>query len=209
MCSILCAAYNEGVKRAKGEILVFVHNDVFFLENGWGKVLEEKFTDPDIGLVGVAGTKHLFNHNSLWISAGQPYLRGRVIQEFTKEKRAIMTVFNWDKSDSEVVAVDGLFFAIPAHLFNSVKFDEQTFKEFHFYDLDISMQIGNTHKLIVTWDILIKHLSIGSINNSWEIYGNIFLEKYKNSLPRTTSDIAPPDKNIKRPGPMNYPLQQN
>lgn len=203
----LCSAYNEGIKRAKGNIFVFVHDDVFFLEPHWGNVLMSKFEDPHIGLIGLAGTKHLFNHNPLWISAGQPYLRGRVVQEFVNEQKAIMTVFNWDKTDAEVVAVDGLFFATPAKVFNDIKFDAETFNEFHFYDLDISMQIGKKYKIIVTWDILVKHLSVGSINKSWEKFGKAFIKKYKNHLPITTKDIPPPDPNIKRPGPMNYPLK--
>jgi hypothetical protein len=82
-----------------------------------------------------------------------------------------------------VVAVDGLFFAIPKRLFPAVRFDDKTFPGFHFYDLDICMQVRRTHKLIVTWDIMLKHLSGGNMNMVWLEYGNKFLEKYKAELP--------------------------
>lgn len=130
------------------------------------------------------------------------------IQEFLNKQHLIMTVFDWDKSDSEVVAVDGLFFATPAEIFDTIKFDEETFTEFHFYDLDISMQIGKKYKLIVTWDILVKHLSIGNINRSWEKFGKAFLKKYKNYLPVTVEGVESPDPDAKRPGPINYNLKK-
>jgi hypothetical protein len=33
----ICAAYNKGVNRAAGDILVFVHEDVFFSRTGVGE----------------------------------------------------------------------------------------------------------------------------------------------------------------------------
>ncbi len=37
----ICEAYNRGAAKSKGDILVFVHEDVFFLERGWGPVLKQ------------------------------------------------------------------------------------------------------------------------------------------------------------------------
>jgi len=192
----ICAAYNEGVKRAKGDICVFVHEDCFFMEVGWGNVLNAKFTeDTNLGLVGVAGTQYLFPDSPAWISAGMPFIRGRVIHEINNGKMFVLTVFSWDKRDAEVVAVDGLFFAIPTNLFDTIRFDENTFPGFHFYDLDICMQVRKTHKLMVTWDILLKHFSGGNMNQVWLEFGNKFLDKYKNQLPAfCTNDTPDPAK---------------
>ena len=38
----ICAAYNMGVQKAAGEILVFVHEDVFH-GRGWEKILRVNF----------------------------------------------------------------------------------------------------------------------------------------------------------------------
>ena len=155
----LCAAYNKGVSLANGEILVFMHEDVFFMEGNWGTVLEKKFSDPSVGLVGVAGTQYLFRDTPGWVVAGIPFIKGHVVHELNNGNIYHLTVFNWGKEDSDVVAVDGLFFAIRKSLFERIRFDEALFDQFHFYDLDICMQIRRTHRLIVTWDILVKHQS--------------------------------------------------
>ena len=188
----ICGAYNQGVSEAKGDILVFVHEDVFFMEPGWGTVLETKFAaSPRTGLIGVAGTQYLFADNPAWIRAGQPFIRGRVVHELDRGASYILSVFSWDKSDAEVVAVDGLFFAVRASLFPAIRFDEVTFDKFHFYDLDICMQVRKTHACIVTWDILLKHLSGGNANEQWVEAGKRFLAKYKNELPVSTVATIP------------------
>ena len=61
------SAYNEGVRRAKGEILCFMHEDVFFHSNEWGKLVESYFTqNPKVGLLGVAGGHYLSSYPHGW-----------------------------------------------------------------------------------------------------------------------------------------------
>lgn len=187
----LCSAYNEGVRRSKGDILVFVHEDAFFMEGNWGTVLNTKFSDKTIGLVGVAGTQYLFNNTPGWVAAGRPFIRGHVVHETDNGNNYNLTVFSWEKEDSDVVAVDGLFFAIRKSIFDRIRFDDQTFDGFHFYDIDICMQVRQTHRLIVTWDVLIKHQSGGSFNELWKQYALRFLTKYKKELPASCSTSIP------------------
>ena len=187
----ICAAYNEGVSKSKGDILVFVHEDVFFMEPGWGNTLESKFLDQSIGLIGVAGTQYLFGNPPGWVVAGRPYIKGRVVHELDNGNIYDLTVFSWDKQDSDVVAVDGLFFAIRKSLFNRIRFDDRTFDGFHFYDLHICMQVRKTHRLIVTWDILIKHLSGGAFDEIWKQYAVRFLQKYRSELPASCTEAIP------------------
>jgi glycosyltransferase involved in cell wall biosynthesis len=204
----ICAAYNKGVAEARGDLLVFVHEDCFFMEPGWGNVLNAKFSaDPRLGLLGVAGTQYLFADNCAWISAGQPFIRGRVIHEVNNAQLFVLTVFSWDKSDAEVVAADGLFFAIPRRLFDLVRFDDATFPGFHFYDLDICMQIRRTHRLVVTWDIMLKHFSGGNMNAQWREFGRKFLDKYKAELPASCASGSPDRATYK--GGMSYDLRGN
>jgi glycosyltransferase involved in cell wall biosynthesis len=201
----ICAAYNKGMEQAKGDICVFVHEDCFFMEPGWGKILLNKFTTiPNLGLVGVAGTQYLTNKAAAWIAAGQPFIKGRVVHELDNNTRLILTAFSWNKEDAEVVAVDGLFFAIPKVLFSTIKFDDITFPGFHLYDLDISLQIHKMHKLIVTWDIMLKHFSGGVMSKEWQEAGKRFLEKYKDELPVSCVDGKPDTANYK--GGMNFDL---
>lgn len=188
----ICSAYNRGVDKSSGEIMVFVHEDVFFMEPGWGRMLLTKFgSDPSLGLIGVAGTQYLTHWHPAWLAAGDPFLRGRLVHELNGGATRYLSVFSWDKLDAEVVAVDGLFFAVRGDLFKGIRFDERTFDGFHFYDLDICMQIGKTHRLIVTWDILVKHLSAGNCDDSWKEAGVRFLEKYRDILPIRCVDSVP------------------
>jgi glycosyltransferase involved in cell wall biosynthesis len=203
----ICAVYNDGVRKARGDILVFVHEDVFFMEKGWGLRLEEKFhNNPDVGLVGVAGTQYLYADKMSWPAAGQPFLRGRVVHELDNSKHFIMTAFSLDKEDAEVVAVDGLFFAIRKTLFNHIRFDEETFDRFHFYDLDICMQVHKHAKLMVTWDILLKHCSAGNPDHIWREAGRRFLEKYRTELPVTCTSMVP-DPGVKPEYGINIDLR--
>lgn len=203
----ICPAYNSGVERASGDCLVFMHEDAFFMEKGWGKALERKFSDdPSLGLVGVAGTQYLCKDKMSWTFAGRPFLRGRVVHELDGGREFFMTAFSTDRTDANVVAVDGLFFAVRRTLFTAVRFDEATFDRFHFYDLDLCMQVRRTHRLIATWDILIKHCSAGKPDETWREYGRRFLEKYRLELPANCSDTEP-DFSVQREKGMNIDLK--
>jgi Glycosyltransferase like family len=203
----ICAAYNSGVAQSKGDILVFVHEDAFFMLPGWGQALEQKFAaDPALGLVGVAGTQYLGSESMSWGCAGQPYIKGRVVHELEGGREFFMSVFSLNKSDAEVVAVDGLFFAVRRTLFDRIRFDEALFDAYHFYDLDLCMQVRRTHRLIVTWDILLQHRSAGNANDLWRTYGRRFLDKYKNELPATCAPVVPDFTKELQPG-IKYDLR--
>ncbi len=200
----ICSAYNEGVSRAQGDILVFVHEDVFFLERGWGPALTDKMlSDSSIGLIGVAGTQYLFSDNRYWSAAGVPFTRGRVVQ--LMDNKEMISIFNRDKSDADVVAVDGLFFAVRKNLFKKVSFDTETFDNFHFYDLDICMQIRKHARCLVTWDILVKHESIGVTEEAFLQAGRQFLYKWKDELPASCTDAVP--TSYESPGVKNWVLK--
>ncbi|HMA64069.1 MAG: glycosyltransferase [Fibrobacterota bacterium] len=187
----LCSAYNTGVSLASGDIIVFVHEDVFFVNKDWGVRLIDKFADASVGLVGVAGTQYLFKDTPGWVAAGRPWIKGQVIHETHGIESRVLTVFSWDDQDADVVAVDGLFFAIRASLFSTIRFDDITFNGFHLYDLDICMQIQKSHRLIVTKDILVRHLSGGSFDTKWQSYAVAFLKKYSNRLPVSCVSTVP------------------
>jgi len=191
----LGAAYNEGVRRATGDILIFMHDDVFFAEGDWGEKLVAKFVNPTTGLIGVAGTSYLFADNPGWVAAGRPYIHGQVIHELRGGAQYDLTVFSWEKKDEEVVAVDGLFFAIRHSLFDHISFDEVVFDAFHFYDIDICMQVRHHARCFVTHDILVKHTSGGSFNDVWKKYAVRFIQKYAHELPASCCSGIPDPKN--------------
>ncbi len=188
----ICAAYNNGVQKAMGDICVFVHEDVFVITTGWGTILKNTFNhDPAIGCIGVAGAQYLFRDKPFWAEAGRPFIKGRVVHDTPEDNRCVLSVFSEEEKDEEVIVVDGLFFAIRKELFKTIQFDEKTFDRFHFYDLDICMQVRKSHKVMVTSSILVKHFSGGTFKEEWSRYGKKFIDKYYNDLPVSCTDKTP------------------
>lgn len=198
-------AYQEGIKQSKGDICVFIHDDCFFMELNWGQILKSKFMDETIGMVGVAGSQYLFSDLPAWPRAGRPYIKGRVVHDLPKEQKFMLTVFSWDKEDCDVVAVDGLFFAVRRELFDKVKFDFSIFNGFHLYDMDLCMQVRSISRIIVTPHILVKHCSGGSFDKTWFHFANLFTKKYAHQLPASCCDSTP---NLENPIPFeNFDLR--
>jgi glycosyltransferase involved in cell wall biosynthesis len=196
----LCAVYNQGVAKASGRVLVFMHEDVWMMEKDWDTVLLKKFRDlQDMQILGVAGTALLkpepYAH---WPAANIPYTFGKVIHLNKKSEEFFLAIYNERDGDQEAVVVDGLWFAARKTLFEKCRFDEQTFTRFHFYDLDICMQALEFGKVYVTADIRVLHKSEGSFEGEWKEWNQIFVEKWRDKLPaKTTNEPLPPNKILK------------
>ena len=193
----ICAAYNLGVERAQGDLIVFLHEDVWPRTPAWGAVLRDRFSSRlDVGLVGVAGTQRLESDNPAWPRAGRDYIRGQVVSGGFDGSGEALSVFNEAETDSDVVAVDGLFFAVRGALFREtagaarIAFDAETFRGFHFYDLDISLQVLRGYKLLVTRGILVKHDSHGDFGASWRGDAMFFRKKWAKILPVDCSGLV-------------------
>lgn len=184
----LYSAYNEGVRRSKGEILCFCHDDILFHTAGWGSSIQKIFTDDSIGAIGVIGTHFLPNAPMYWWSS--PFIsqysvnndKGDVQLNDNRE------YFHGDIAD--VVAVDGVCFFIPRRLFDSIRFDDRTYKGFHVYDMDICLQVQELGKRVCVTDVLtIEHFwseeSIKDKKYMAVLDGNLtlFQRKWKDRLP--------------------------
>ena len=90
------SAYNEGVRRAKGSIICFMHDDIMYKSSNWGKTVESFFASDDkLGLLGIQACCFLPNAPVYWCNS--PFL-------VYKEGK-----YNSFEHDSiiEAVAVDG------------------------------------------------------------------------------------------------------
>ena len=152
------SAYNEGVQRAKGDILCFMHEDVLFRSTDWGNRIVQYFNeDGRIGIIGFAGSHFLPAAPMYWYSS--PFISQKnlnndqgVVKEHAHE--------DWfaGRSIIEVVAVDGFCFFARKSLFEHIRFDETTYSGFHLYDMDICMQVVEAkYKVCVCRDILAEH----------------------------------------------------
>jgi len=201
----LCAVYNQGVAKASGRVLVFMHEDVWMLEKEWDAVLLRKFRElPEMQILGVAGSSLLVDYPyALWVAASIPYTFGKVVHLIEKDNEFFLTLFNERDGDQEAVVVDGLWFAVRKTLFEKCRFDSETFPKFHFYDLDICMQALEFGKVFITTDIRVLHKSEGTFKEEWKEWNNIFVDKWKEKLPAKTYNEPPPPNKLLQPGKID------
>lgn len=191
------SAYDEGIKRAQYDYLCFMHEDIIFHSVNWGNIcIQHLRSDEQIGLLGVLGGHYLSKYATGWCSS--PFISGQLIQGlFVKGKYTTKMYVHTKYKDlgNNVVAIDGLWIFTRKSLFKeSLKWDKNHFHGFHFYDLDISMQVLQAGYKIAIADILIEHKSPGYFNKAfWDSY-LLFHEKWNSFLPVQSSRITP--KNI-------------
>jgi hypothetical protein len=125
------------------EVLCFMHDDIIFKTNDWGKSVMNRFNSPNLGAIGVAGSPYYAILPGAWWSGG--YITQSIYGE---QELAYQT-----KKDNAlpVVVLDGLWFCVRKSLFSMIRFDDTTFNGFHYYDMDISLQIHSSGKLDTTW----------------------------------------------------------
>lgn len=164
-------------------VFVFIHHDIHFKSNGWGKTILNLFnSDSKPDIVGVAGTDTLFAHGAWWLN-----LEGKMtganlygkVWHINKKKTWRSDFTNDKKCDKlqPVVTVDGLFIAFDPD--SCEEFDDETFQGFHFYDTSFCIRnVLAGKKVFVTETIPICHESVGQLSVQWEENRIKFTEKY-------------------------------
>jgi hypothetical protein len=169
------SAYNEGVKRSKFEVLCFMHDDIIFKTNDWGIIVMNRFKSSNLGAIGVAGSPYYAILPGAWWSGGY------ICQSIYGEQELAYQ----PKQDNAlpVVVLDGLWFCVRKSLFSMIHFDDTTFSGFHYYDMDISLQIQQKgYELLSVYDISIQHSS-GKLDTIWLTNALLLQKKWENNLP--------------------------
>ena len=182
------SAYNEGVRRAKGDILCFMHEDVVFHSEKWGDTLNNHFRQfPRAGAVGVLGGHYLPKRPCYWnepCKESANYIQGGMNNGQYQSHRVQHQQYRSGRTF--VAALDGVFMAIPKQLFSSglVRWDNQTFSGFHFYDADVCMQIHKAdYEVELIWDILLEHRNKSVFDSAFISARKMWFEKWKDYLP--------------------------
>lgn len=177
----LTSCYNRGLKQAKNDIVVFLHDDLLFNKTeNWGNKLLKHFEKSEYGIIGVAGSQHM-PVSGIWYENKNKML-GQVYH--THEGKTWLSKYSESlgKDIVDVITVDGLFFAVDKTKIKK-EFDE-SFNGFHYYDVSFCFEnyLAGV-KIGVITDIKINHKSIGMTNEEWEKNRIQFAEKYKDNLP--------------------------
>lgn len=177
-------AYNLGILRSTYQYICFCHEDILFISNNWGIHLLSALNLPNCGLVGLAGTRFKSEIYSPWWLPRSSFSTlletNYVIHPGEKQTNN----YNQNSILQEVLIIDGVFIGACKKIFEEVKFDENLFSGFHFYDLDISLStyfLGKKNYVID--NIHIIHDSKGKLNLEWVQNAELFHKKWNKNLP--------------------------
>ena len=184
----MCQAYNFGVTQAKYDYLCFMHEDIVFHSNDWGKMAIDSINDPSIGMLGVQGCVYYCESTTYWTKSY--FRKAHIIQDRNGKKEK---VYEQDyPCGNEVVAIDGLWMFIKRACFDKgLRWDDNHFRNFHMYDMDMSMQIiHHGYRIKLLEDLWIEHLSWGNFNKDFYEDNIIFHEKWDKFLPVATIKVT-------------------
>lgn len=185
----LSEGYNRGIARADGDILVFCHDDIEFLNPDPAALIREDLHTRD--LVGVAGASRLYEGK--WILAGHPHVHGQVAHLTEDRRRYELAVYGQENENvlvEGIQALDGLFFAAKRQVLEQVQFDEHTFTGFHLYDLDFTFSAFlKGFRLAVDYRIHILHTSAGRYDEVWKADFFRFNQKHAPHLPKRKGPV--------------------
>lgn len=185
----MCSAYNEGVRRSKGDILCFMHEDIKYYSQDWGKKIEAHMQRPEVDMLGVFGSTVVpadFDFRFCGFTTG--HLLQRTVR-ITNPNEYILDGVHWDTEAplKKVAMVDGCWFCMKALLFegaDAVRFDDKNFDSFHLYDCDICMQLNKRGKgIYLLADVILEHFSDGVFANGYVDGVQRFFDKWADLLP--------------------------
>jgi hypothetical protein len=179
----LAEAYNRGARRARGDLLIFSHDDVEILSSDLAGALRRASARLDV--IGVVGTTKVLW--AFWPAAGHPFLRGWIAHPAYDDRQVEIAVYGVDAAlATDLQALDGMFFAAKREVLARVPFDEATFDGFHGYDIDFTYAAHLAgFRVGTTAEIAVLHASSGTFGPEWERYAAKFDVKYHARLTGT------------------------
>lgn len=103
--------------------------------------------------MGIAGSSYKTWIPSGWSFEQESFVLKRNYIQINNNKH--LHVYNNPNNEelSEVASIDGCWFGTRRSLITKYPFDEQLFKDYHCYDIDLCLNIGENYKIVVTYDI--------------------------------------------------------
>jgi uncharacterized protein (TIGR03032 family) len=178
----LWAAYDEGWRRARHDVVCFLHEDAT-LEGIDEALIHERLSDGRTGFLGVAGTRVLDETGVWWRGLNTPDQAGRLSGRcgHTDGRRRWITEYG---PFGEVVVLDGvLLLATKAVLAAIGGFADPPLDGFDFYDISATFRARLRGYANYTVPVELYHAGIGPPRPEWEANRERFLRKYGAHLP--------------------------
>jgi len=182
----LTGGYNSGLQRARGDIVIFSHDDMTFIDPEFAQKIGERMQAWDI--LGFAGAQRMVY--PVWYAA-QECLAGAVAHWSTHDGPLMNFVIygaeNWPVTGG-IETLDGMCMIARHEVATAVGFDADTFDAWHLYDLDFSFAASLAgYKIGVCCDIPCIHTTTslenpdqaGFRSPQYYKYAQRFIQKYK------------------------------
>lgn len=157
--------YNVLASRAKYPNLIFIHEDVEFMNKGWDKSLLTLLQNKNFGIIGFAGSTYLPSVPSGWYLPNEKY-NNVYIQQGFKYKELPVRLDNQGEDLTNVYLLDGVFLAMRKEVWMEFPFNEKL-DGFHAYDVDICQRVSSKFQNVFTKQIEILHKSEGKVDQTY------------------------------------------
>ena len=176
----LAEGYNRAVVAAKGELVIFSHDDVEVLGSDFKQRLMGHMARAD--LVGVAGATRVVG--GAWAQSAPPHVFGQIAQIHPSGKDYDVVLWGVPKRRVDGIKVmDGVFLCTRRAVVEKVRFDETTFGGFHAYDVDFTFRAYLAgFRLAVGCDLSLLHFSPGRWDRNWRHSEDVFRAKFHGRL---------------------------
>jgi hypothetical protein len=170
----ICEGYNRGLDRARGDIVIFSHDDIEIWQPQFATRLHRHIEHFDV--VGIAGTSRLMA--PWWSASGPPLIAGQIAHA---RPNGIEIAFLGGHrcATPGMQALDGVFLAFRRAAIERLRWDDQTFPGFHGYDIDCTFRAFRAGLTLASaLDLPILHQSIGNLTSAWHEANQAFLKKH-------------------------------
>lgn len=186
----LCEAYNLLAAQSQYPLLCILHDDILFETMNWGRQLVNIFSqNEDIGVVGLAGGKYKSRLFSGWYCGHSSLDCMNITHRTNGHDDSLYLPADNKQPYQEVISIDGVFMACRKEIWERTRFDENSLKGFHYYDIDFSLRASWLAKVVVWMDVRVVHLSSGKYGDEWVKATIAYHEKRKEQLPKGVKDL--------------------
>lgn len=170
----MASGYNEAMKTSDAKYKIYLHQDVFIInENFLFDLLEIFNSDKSIGMVGMVGPQTMPKSGVMWDNND---MVGMIYSSILWETGE--SFFGWaDRPYSKVVCADGLLLATSV----DIPWREDLFTGFDFYDASQCFEMRKKgYKVVVPYmeKPWVFHDSRVLKMDNYDYYRNIFLKEY-------------------------------
>lgn len=166
-------AYNRGIARARGDLLIFCHDDIRLLNTDFQARLLAHMQEFDV--LGVSGATRVTGTGVAW--AGHPHLHGWVAHQHGNQWAAGCYGIGFG-TVTGAAAMDGVWMAVRREVAERIRFDD-SLPGFHFYDLDFTWRCHQAGmRMALVPDLRVVHQSFGNFGQAWQEAARHFRAKF-------------------------------